>query len=401
MGELPCPTHNIIGLRFSPDGKHLSAISQRQNEVYVWDVAARTPARTIRAPNRVWSAMPLSGGARVALAGEQGLLVIAAVDSGQVVRSIPVRDKPLVYGLGLSTSGQWLSGVVGGRAMIVVDLDRGDSIRIADADQKMQLSATEFSPDDLFVIARGSSFLPPKMVEVGAHPEGAEPAAPTDSSSYAGCSAAIVATGLIGYAICAAIVSSSAPSNDPGAATRAKPSSDDDIATKRAPSGPSDGQPTVDITGLSAELMLWRLSDPQPIVAKTFGRTFEQMGWSKDATKVALVANGIQDGELVKRVLIYQRSHISARSSALPPPVESLTLGRVGNLSLSAIASDQATLFMARSQPALPPPGGAQPGTAVPSRQKYTIERWPIPTLRTAADGAVHSAAATSTPPPH
>lgn len=398
MGELPCPTSGVLGLRFSPDGKHLSAISQRQNEVYVWDVAARSPARPLGVPKKVWSALPLAGGARVAVAGEDGMVVIAAVDTGKLVRSIPMPDKSTVYGLGLSRSGRWLSGVVEGRSMIVVDLERNDPIRIADADMKMQLSATEFSPDELSVVARGSSFLPPKMVSVGAHPEGAEPAAATTGSSpsYAGCSVAMVATGLIGYAICAAIVSSSAPTADQPAA-RAAPPEDGVGSAKKASSGPADRNTTVDIAGLSGELMLWRLSDPQPVVVKAFGRTFEQMAWSKDSAKVALVASGIQDGEMVKRVLIYQSSQIG-RSSALPPAVGTVVLGRAGTLLAGAIASDQATVFMERSQPARPAPAGAQPA---PAKQRFTVERWSIPALQTAVGGNDHPAATVSASPPH
>jgi len=121
--ELASPTPNVIGLKFSPGAKHLTAISRQQNEVYVWDVVARTPARTIRAANRVWGAVSLRGGARVVLAGEHGTLVLVAVDTGQVVRSLPVREtfkaesapeRLTVYGLALSRSGQWLAAVVGG-----------------------------------------------------------------------------------------------------------------------------------------------------------------------------------------------------------------------------------------------------------------------------------------------
>jgi|GEM_PF-5052782 len=392
-GELPCPTHNVVGLRFSPDGKHLGAISPQLNEVYVWDVAARTAARTVRSPNRAWGALPLRGGAKVAIAGEHGLLVIAAVDTGQVVRSIPVRDKSTVYGLAASKSGKWLAGVVAGRSMIVIDLERNDSIRTADADKKMQLLATEFSPDDLSVIARGSSFMAPKMVQVGAHPEGADP---TAAPSYASCGAAIIPTGLIGYAICAAIVGNSAASNDQAATKASRPDSDD-RPPDRAADASSDGHPTVDIAGLAGELMLWPLDEPQPIVVKTFGRTFEQMAWSKDGTKVALVASGIQDGELVKRILVYQRRQISGRSGTLPPPVNAVTLGRVTDLLLGAIDTDQATLFMERRRPAGSAPATPAPVTAAPSKPQYTIERWPISALQTPVDESP-AAAATGSP---
>lgn len=399
-GELPCPTPNVIGLRFSPDGKYLSAVSQQQGEVYVWDVAARSPARTVRSPKKVWGAVPLPGGAQVAVGGEQGLMVIAAMDTGQLVRSVPLPDKPMVYGLGLSKSGRWFSAVAGGRSLIVVDLEHSDSIRIADADQKMQLSATEFSPDDKFVIARGSSFLPPKLVEVGAHPEGAEPTTNNGTGpSYAGCSAAIVAAGLIGYAVCAAIVSSTAPTSDQPTAA-APPDAEAHKAQRAAASRP-DSNATVDLAGLSGELMVWQLTDPRPIVVKAFGRTFEQMAWSKDSTRVALIASGLQDGEMVKRVLTYQRSQISARSSAFPPPVGSVTLGRAGALLLGTIDSDQATLFMERDQPALHGSAATQAAAATPAKQRYTIERWPIPALRAEAAGTAHAAAAAPMPQPH
>ena len=389
MGDLACPSPSVIGLRFSPDGKYLSAISQQQNEVYVWDVAARSAARTFRTPKKAWGAMPLSGGARVVVAGEQGMMVIAAIDTGQVVRSIPALDKGTMYGLGLSKSGRWLSAVADGRSLIVVDMERGDSTRVAEADTKMRLSASEFSPDDSFVIARGSSFGPPRMVEVGAHPEGAEPVAST-GPSYSGCSAAIVATGLIGYALCAAIVSATAPAVDQVKAPAPSKGRSDDKA-RPAAGGPPDKQPTVDLAGMSGELMVWRLNDPQPIVVKAFGRTFEQMAWSTDSAKVALVTSGMQEGEMVKRVSIYQRSQISARSSTLPSPIGSVTLGRANNLLLGAIASDVSTVFMERSQPASYAAGAGQTVASAPGKPKFTIERWPLPALRTQVNSAARS----------
>jgi len=167
----------------------------------------------------------------------------------------------------------------------------------------------------------------------------------------------MVAAGLIGYALCTVIYDDL---NDDG--------------------GPPDARSTVDITGLAGEVMLWRVSDAQPIVVKSFGRTFEQMAWSADSTRVALIANTIQEREIVKRVLVYQRREITARSSALPPPVESLILGRPNNLLSSAIAADQATLFVERREMSVP--AGAPPA----SMPRYTLERWPIPTLRPEVD---------------
>lgn len=360
-GELPSHAGSVLGMKFSRDGKHLSAINRKQDEVYVWDLKAQTPARTVRAPNKVWGAIPLNGGTQVALAGDQGLLAIASVETGQVVRSIPVPEKATIFGLGLSSSGRWLSAVLEGRSMIVVDLEHVDALRRADADKKMYLSATEFSPDDQFVLARGSSFAPPKTVVVGAHPEGQEPGA---TGSTAACGAALIPTGLIGYAICAAIVN--AKNSDP---TESNTGPATGLAKRRS----SDEHPTVDVAGMSGELMLWQLSVPHPIVVKAFGRTFEQIAWSKDASKVALVTISVQDGEMVKRVLTYQRSQISARSSALPSPMGSITLGRAGHLSMGVISSDEGTLFMERSQPAGP----------APAKPKYTVERWKIPALQT------------------
>ena len=388
-GDLACPSSGAMGLRFSPDGKYLSAISQQQNEVYVWDVTARSAARIVRSPRKVWGAMPLPGGTRVAVAGEEGTLLVAAIDTGRLVRSIAFTEKATVYGLGLSKSGRWLSAVVEGHALILVDLEHDDSFRLAEGDGKMQLSASEFSPDDAFVIARGSSRLPPRMVEVGSHPEGAEPAAAGSSPSYAGCSAAIVATGLIGYSLCVAIVSATASPADGSPA--AAPAPDRSEKAKGAASGPPDKNPTVDIAGMSGELMVWRLTDPQPIVVKAFGRNFEQMAWSTDSAKVALVTSGMQEGEMVKRVSIYQRSQISGRSSGLPSPVGSVTLGRAGSLLLGAIDSDQATLFMERSQPSPPAPAAGQTVASAPGKPSFTIERWPLPALRAAGATAATS----------
>ena len=120
-----------------------------------------------------------------------------------------------------------------------------------------------------------------------------------------------------------------------------------------------------------------RLGDAKPMLVKAFGRTFEQMAWSADSTRVALIANTIQGREFVKRVLVYQRGQMTEQSSALPP-VESVTLGRPNNLLLSAIASNQATVFVERSGPPAPPA----------SRPRYTIDRWPIRTLRAEVDAA-------------
>jgi len=314
----------------------------------------------------------------MALGGDGGLMTIVAVDTGAVIRTLPVRDwfgtdlrpeQMTVFGLALSGSGRWLAGVVAGLHLVLVDLEGAGPIRSVAVDDPVRLSSIEFSPDGRFLAARASSFAPPKLISVGRGPRGqASSSATVDNGCNNGAMFAL--GGLIGVLACNAIADARASSNE---SSKRPAGNRTDYADYRRSN--DAGEATQELAGMAGALVLWRLGAPAPVVVKSFGRTFEHLTWSPDSTKVVILSKGAQDGQLVKRLQVYARSEITERTSALPPPVESLTLGRSEELLFGVVATAAATMYLERRD------ADTKVGAT-------TVQSWAIPSLLPPEDEA-------------